>query len=115
MPEGQINDEDGTIELIIKFRQNVDLNIAQSYVSTWDLLVPSWGHRQPGANSGMQNKVLPGNCRLRNTVVCQYGLKDFSLSCLFMSITYDQITLCWRNILDLFSNYNDKERKIYKC
>lgn len=34
MPEGQINDEDGTIELIIKFRQNVDLNIAQSYVST---------------------------------------------------------------------------------
>lgn len=43
----------------------------------------------PGANSGMQNKVLPGNCRLRNTVVCQYGLKDFSLSCLFVSIMYD--------------------------
>lgn len=34
MPEGQINDEDGTIELILNLRQNVDLNIAQSYVST---------------------------------------------------------------------------------
>lgn len=65
IPEGQLSDEDGIIELIFNFRHHVDIYILQNQVSTYSLKATS----SSGANSGMQYKVLPGNCRLRNAVV----------------------------------------------
>ena len=82
IPEGQLDDED---ELIFNFRQHVDIYILQNQVSTCGLKATS----NPGAKGGIQYRVLPGNSRLRNAVVCQYTLKDSGLSYLFIDIMYD--------------------------